>query len=30
MLHQNVRTVATLIGVALVGIVVLSAALRIA
>lgn len=30
MLHQNVRTVATLIGVALIAIVLLSATLRVA
>lgn len=30
MLHENIRTLANLIGVALVGVVLLSAALRVA
>jgi hypothetical protein len=30
MLHQNIRTLANLIGVALIGVIVLSAALRVA
>jgi hypothetical protein len=30
MLHQNIRTLATLIGFGLIGVVVLSAALRVA